>query len=87
MKKRSLQLLILITCLAVSTLAQINLDAPIPSDPSVRAGKLENGLTYYIKRNMKPEKKGRAASCGKRRFGFRARGSVRTSPFSRAYGV
>lgn len=57
MKKRSLQLLILIISLAVSALAQVNLDAPIPRDPSVRVGKLENGLTYYIKRNTKPEKK------------------------------
>lgn len=57
MKKRSLQLFILIISLAVSALAQINLDEPIPRDPSVRVGKLENGLTYYIKRNTKPEKK------------------------------
>lgn len=29
----------------------------IPTDPSVKTGKLSNGLTYYIKKNVKPEKK------------------------------
>ncbi|MEQ9007268.1 MAG: pitrilysin family protein, partial [Ekhidna sp.] len=33
------------------------LTSPIPSDPSVRIGKLENGLTYYLKKNNKPEDK------------------------------
>lgn len=37
--------------------AQYNLSAPIPVDPSVKVGKLSNGLTYYIRRNPKPEKK------------------------------
>ncbi len=32
-------------------------DAKIPFDPSVKTGKLENGLTYYIKKNGKPENK------------------------------
>jgi len=30
---------------------------PIPFDPTVKTGKLENGLTYYIKKNGKPENK------------------------------
>ena len=34
-----------------------NSDLPIPVDPSVRAGKLSNGMTYYIKKNSKPEKR------------------------------
>lgn len=29
----------------------------IPVDPDIRMGKLDNGLTYYIKHNAKPEKK------------------------------
>ena len=29
--------------------------SPIPVDPSVRIGKLPNGITYYIKKNAKPE--------------------------------
>ena len=33
------------------------LSSSIPSDPSVRIGKLPNGLTYYIKKNEKPEDK------------------------------
>lgn len=33
------------------------LTSPIPSDPNVRIGKLENGLTYYIRKNEKPEDK------------------------------
>ena len=28
---------------------------PIPVDPNVRIGHLDNGLTYYIRHNEKPE--------------------------------
>jgi len=28
---------------------------PIPVDPDVRMGKLDNGLTYYIRHNNWPE--------------------------------
>lgn len=31
-----------------------SLDKPIPLDKTVRVGKLENGFTYYLKRNPKP---------------------------------
>ena len=34
---------------------QLNLVDSIPFDNSVRVGKLDNGLTYYIKENSKPE--------------------------------
>jgi len=37
--------------------AQYKLTAPIPIDPDVKMGKLANGLTYYIRKNVKPEKK------------------------------
>lgn len=30
---------------------------PIPFDPDVKTGKLSNGLTYYIRKNTKPENK------------------------------
>jgi len=30
---------------------------PIPVDPDVRIGKLDNGLTYYIRRNTQPEER------------------------------
>ena len=33
------------------------LTSSIPSDPNVRIGKLKNGLTYYIRKNAKPEDK------------------------------
>src|SRR5215216_4746037 len=29
----------------------------LPLDPAVRTGKLPNGLTYYIRKNAKPEKR------------------------------
>ena len=36
---------------------KLNLDDKIPFDPSITTGKLANGLTYYIKKNSKPEKR------------------------------
>ena len=42
----------------VTMLAQtMDYGQPIPFDPNVKTGKLDNGLTYYIKKNAKPEKK------------------------------
>src|SRR4030042_6988004 len=48
---------IVITLWTVSNIsvAQINLDQKLPVDPKVKIGKLENGLTYYIRTNYKPE--------------------------------
>jgi zinc protease len=38
--------------------AQIqDLNKPIPADPNIKIGKLENGITYYIKQNKKPEQR------------------------------
>ncbi|MFC0252717.1 M16 family metallopeptidase [Massilia consociata] len=37
--------------------AALRLDAPIPVGPQVKVGKLANGLTYYIQRNARPERK------------------------------
>jgi zinc protease len=34
---------------------QIDLDAQLPIDERIRIGKLENGFTYYIRENKKPE--------------------------------
>lgn len=34
-----------------------NLQEPLPIDPSVKIAKLPNGLTYYIRKNTRPEKK------------------------------
>lgn len=37
--------------------SQVDLNKKLPSDPEVKIGKLANGLTYYIRKNAKPEKK------------------------------
>lgn len=41
----------------VISFGQYNLKDPLPVDPNVKIGKLPNGLTYYIRKNVKPEKK------------------------------
>ena len=52
MKKMTLALVaFLMTTIAM---AQINPQAPMMKDPAVRYGKLDNGLTYYIRHNEKP---------------------------------
>jgi zinc protease len=50
-------LVLLLSFVSANLFAQINLSQPIPVDPNVRVGKLPNGLTYYIQKNLKPEKK------------------------------
>lgn len=56
MKQIQLWLFLLALPFAISA-QQFKLDSNIPLDPSVRHGKLKNGLTYYIKQNKKPENK------------------------------
>ncbi len=53
---------LLILALTITTLAHSLAQTPIwitpvPIDSTVRTGKLSNGLTYYIKKNGKPEKR------------------------------
>lgn len=36
---------------------ELNGSTPIPFDPNVKTGKLKNGLTYFIRKNGKPENK------------------------------
>ncbi|MFN5022193.1 MAG: M16 family metallopeptidase [bacterium] len=43
--------------LSFSIVAQENTAAKLPFDANVTKGKLDNGLTYYIRENKKPEKK------------------------------
>ena len=53
-------LFILVICGFLSTgiSAQIqDLNKPIPADPNIKIGKLDNGITYYIKANKKPEQR------------------------------
>ena len=57
-KLRLLSLLIVaILCAGISLNAQKNPNDPLPVDPKVKIGKLDNGLTYYIRQNKKPEQK------------------------------
>lgn len=49
----------LAVALPVSALAQLppdfDLEGPLPVDPDVKVGELENGLRYYIRKNSRPE--------------------------------
>ena len=40
---------------AGSAMAQFDPMQPIPADKEVRTGRLDNGLTYYIRHNEKPK--------------------------------
>lgn len=40
-----------------TAISQESDSAKIPTDPNVKIGKLDNGLTYYIRKNSKPEDK------------------------------
>ena len=52
--KRILSTLFLMIISAVAMMAQMEMPS-IPVDPDVRIGKLDNGLTYYIRHNNWPE--------------------------------
>lgn len=52
--KKFLNITLLFCFMAVSVFAQVNPQAPLELDKSVKVGKLDNGLTYYIKKNSKP---------------------------------
>lgn len=55
---KKILLLMGLTVFAMAGIAQnADLNAPIPVDENVKIGKLENGLTYYIRKNAKPENK------------------------------
>jgi zinc protease len=48
-------LFVLLICLNTSIFAQQVQFQPLPIDPKVKYGKLENGLTYYIRSNQQPK--------------------------------
>lgn len=48
---------VVLLCVAFSTLAQTNLSDKLPVAPEIKTGKLSNGLSYYIRKNGKPENK------------------------------
>ena len=54
MRKHLLSLLV-IMMFGINSFAQMAM--PLPMDPNVRYGKLDNGMTYYIRHNEKPEKR------------------------------
>jgi len=55
---RFLSLLLVCGFLFAGVSAQIsNLNDPIPPDPDIKIGRLDNGITYYIKYNQKPEQR------------------------------
>lgn len=54
---RGFIVVLLLTTTLVPLLAQTSLNAVLKPDSSVRIGKLENGLTYYIRQNKKPANK------------------------------
>lgn len=45
----------LLLILAIALPAQEALQKPLPLDPAVRTGTLDNGLSYYLRQNAKPE--------------------------------
>ena len=49
------QLMALVLMLVGATASFAQQMPPIPMDPNVRVGKLENGLTYYVRHNNYPE--------------------------------
>lgn len=53
--KTTLYTLVLLS-LTLSVFSQPSLQ-PLPMDPAVRYGKLENGLTYYIRHNQQPKER------------------------------
>jgi len=57
MKKLLTSLLVLLIAGTASFAQMANPNEPLKNDPAVRIGKLDNGLTYYIRHNTKPEKR------------------------------
>ena len=49
--------LLLLLLVANFSFAQSNLTDKLPVSPEIKMGKLSNGLTYYIRKNARPEKK------------------------------
>ncbi len=54
---KSLFVLVTLLLVTTNTHAQTDLSKPAPMDPGIRTGKLENGLTYFIRNNKEPEKR------------------------------
>lgn len=59
MKIKFLSLFMLVFSLSIAfgQGTKTDLSTPLPVDPKVRVGKLDNGMVYYIRQNKKPEKR------------------------------
>jgi len=58
MRLKSLLTSFLLVAIIIPAMAQQpDLNQKMPVDPTVKIGKLSNGLTYYLKQNPKPEKR------------------------------
>lgn len=55
--KNLLSAFVMIGIIAQASAQQPDLNQKMPVDPTVKIGKLSNGLTYYLKQNHKPEKR------------------------------
>lgn len=55
--KQFLFLVLTFCILSGTATAQFDLNAPVPVDPEVRTGVLDNGLTYYIRHNQEPKER------------------------------
>ncbi len=55
MKKLFVTLMCIMGVLGISFAQDVKMDAPINPDPHVKIGKLDNGLTYYIRHNETPK--------------------------------
>ena len=50
-------LFLVLFLVSASSFAGTDLSQPIPFDPDVKTGQLENGVRYFIRQNVKPEKR------------------------------
>jgi len=57
MRKKLLTLLSVLFLTGIVFAQDIDLSKKVPFDPTIRTGKLENGLTYYIKHNAEPKER------------------------------
>jgi zinc protease len=55
MKKNLFRLISLSLLLVLSAYSGAQQVQPLPVDPKVRYGKLDNGMTYYIRANKEPK--------------------------------
>ena len=57
LKRSSASILLIFLLIGFVSSAQVKLTDPLPVSSEIKIGKLSNGLTYYIRKNGRPEKK------------------------------